>query len=110
MRHRDALSEYYNVDALWGYTISAAADIHSRMIRWHHRLEPGGAVVLHRLLVIGAFDWAGANIYQQGNFPSLAFCYACVLGNQLLLRIERSDAMVSVLIRGSEARSNVLPE
>ena len=102
MHHQDALLEYYNVDAMWGFAISAAKDIHSRMIHQDRNLGALGDVVLHHLLVIRAFDWAGVDIYQQGNFPSLVLHYACILGNQLLLKIKRSKALVGVQICRSD--------
>jgi len=33
MRHQDALSEYYNMDVLWGFVIGAAHDIRERVAR-----------------------------------------------------------------------------
>ena len=32
IRHQDALSEYYNVDALWGFAIGATHDIRERVV------------------------------------------------------------------------------
>src|SRR5882757_5266364 len=97
-RGQDALSEFYNSDALFRFTIGAAADIRERVAR---RVQQQGQdrVVgdpqMHRLLMLGVFDWTGEDIFRGGqNFPSLAFRYSCVLGNSLLKRIERSDAEV----------------
>ena len=33
MCHQDVLSEYYNMDALWGFAIGAVHDIRERMAR-----------------------------------------------------------------------------
>jgi len=97
-RGQDALSEFYNSDALFGFAIGAAADIRERVAR---RVQQQGQdrIVgdpqIHRLLMLGVFDWTGDDIFRGGqNFPSLAFRYSCVLGNSLLKRIERSDAEV----------------
>jgi len=100
-RGQDALSEFYNSDALFGFAIGAAADIRER-VAWRVQQQGQDWVVgdpqMHRLLMLGVFDWTGDDIFQGGqNFPSLAFRYSSVLGNSLLKRIERSDAEVRLL-------------
>src|SRR5882762_11454158 len=86
MRHQDALSEYYNMDMLWGFTIGAAHDIRERMVR--HR--PGefitGEAILHRLMMMGTYKWIAKDLFQQGNFPSMTFWYSSILSNCLLKR------------------------
>jgi len=101
-RGQDALSEFYNSDALFGFAIGVAVDIRERVAR---RVQQQGQdwIVgdpqMHRLLMLGVFDWTGDDIFRGGqNFPSLAFRYSCVLGNSLLKRIERSDAEVRLQI------------
>src|SRR5882762_9100313 len=96
MHHQDALSEFYNVDAIWGFAILTAADLRDRMDCWNQNPRLRGSIILHHLLVMGTYDWVAPSIFQQGNFPLLAIRYASVLGNQLLLRIKRSKALVGV--------------
>jgi len=52
-----------------------------------------GHNVLHRLLHIGIHDWRLGTL-KEGTFSSIAIRYAGVLGNALLLRIERADEQV----------------
>src|SRR5882757_9273417 len=88
--------------SVFRFAIGAAADIRDRVAR---RVQQQGQdrIVgdpqIHRLLMLGVFDWTGDDIFRGGqNFPSLAFRYSCVLGNSLLKRIERSDAEVRLQI------------
>ena len=94
MCHQDALSEYYNVDALWGFVIGAVHDIRERV----GRRQPGefitGDAILHRLMMMGTYKWIAEDVFQQGNFPSMAFQYSSVLSNGLLTRIERMENLV----------------
>ena len=100
-RGQDALLEFYNSDALFGFTIGAAVDIWERVARRVQQQgqdRVAGDPQMHRLLMLGVFDWTGDDIFRGGqNFPSLAFQYSSVLGNSLLKRIERSDAEVRLL-------------
>jgi len=94
MHHQDALSEYYNVDALWGFVIGAAHDIRECVAR--HRLGEfiTGDAILHRLMMMGTYKWIAEDVFQQGNFPSMAFRYSSILSNCLLKRIERMENLV----------------
>jgi len=95
------LSEFYNSDALFGFAIGAAADIQERVaqrVQQQGQDWVAGDPQMHRLLMLGVFNWTGADIFRGGqNFPSQAFRYSSVLGNSLLKRIERSDAEVRLL-------------
>ena len=97
MRHQDALSEYYNMDMLWGFTIGAVHDIREHVV---HR-RPGefvtGEVILHCLMMMGTYKWIAEDVFQQGNFPLMAFRYSSVLSNCLLKRIERMENLVGCL-------------
>src|SRR5882762_4371348 len=87
-RGQDALLEFYNSDALFGFTIGAVADIWERVARRVQQQGQGhvaGDPQMHCLLMIGVYDWMGGDIFRGGqNFPSLAFRYSSVLGNSLL--------------------------
>jgi len=65
--------------------------------------ESGSNDVVSSLVVIGAFDWAGSRHISTRGIPSLTFHYACILGNQLLLKIKRSEGLVSIQIIESDA-------
>src|SRR5882762_8512864 len=69
LHHQDALSEYYNVDALWGFVIGAAHDIREHVARH----QPGefitGDAILHHHLMMGTYKWIAEDVFQQGNFP-----------------------------------------
>ena len=82
------------VDALWGFTIGTAADIREHVA--HHVQGRGiaGGAILHCLLMMGTYDWTANDIFQQGNFPLMAFRYTSVLGNCLLQRIKRTEELV----------------
>src|SRR5882762_3250617 len=72
-RGQDALSEFYNSDALFGFAIGAAADIRER-VQQQGQDRIVGDPQMHRLLMLGVFDWTGDDIFRGGqNFPSLAF-------------------------------------
>src|SRR5882762_8039810 len=94
MRHQDALSEYYNVDALWGFAIGAVHDIREHVTC--HRLGEfiTGEAILHHLMMMGTYKWIAEDVFQQGNFPSMAFRYSSVLSNCLLKRIKRMENLV----------------
>jgi len=101
-RGQDVLSEFYNSNALFGFAIGVVADIRERVVRRVQQQgqdQVAGDPQMHRLLMLGVFDWTGDDIFRGGqNFPSLVFRYSCVLGNSLLKRIERSDAEVRLQI------------
>jgi len=81
-------------DTLWGFAIATNKDIQGQIFV---NAENGGRVghnVLHRLLHIGIHDWRAPDTEGGGCSPSLAIHYAGVLGNALLLRIERADDQV----------------
>jgi len=59
--------------------------------------------VLHCLLHIGIHDWHALNVEGGGRHPSLPICYAGVLGNALLLCIERVDNQVRLSHRNDAA-------
>jgi len=84
-------------DTLWSFAIASNEDIQGRTFV---NVETGGCAghnVLHRLLHIGIHDWRAPNAEGGGRSPSLAIRYAGVLGNALLLRIERADEQVRLL-------------
>jgi len=79
---------------LWGFAIGTMADIRERVAQ---RLQGGtyvGGAILHRLMMMGMYDWTANDIFQQGNFPSMVFRYSSVLSNCLLQRIEWSESLV----------------
>jgi len=82
-RGQDALSEFYNSDALFGFAIGAAADIRER-VAWRVQQQGQDRVAgdpqMHRLLMLGVFDWTGMISSEGSEFPSLVFRYSCVLG------------------------------
>src|SRR5882762_9041216 len=81
-------------DTLWSFAIACNEDIQARVFA---NVESGGHAghsMLHRLLHIGIHDWRAPNVDGGGRHPSLPIRYAGVLGNALLLRIERADDQV----------------
>ena len=96
MHHQDALSEYYNVDTLWGFAIGTTHDIRE-CVAQH---QPGefitGEAILHCLMMMGTYKWIAEDVFQQGNFPSMAFRYSSILSNCLLKRIERMENLVGL--------------
>ena len=81
-------------NTLWSFAIACNKDIQARVFA---NVESGGRAghsVLHHLLHIGIHDWRTPNMDGGGRHPSLPIRYAGVLGNALLLRIERADDQV----------------
>jgi len=66
-RGQDALSEFYNSDALFGFAIGAAADIRER-VAWRVQQQGqdwvAGDPQMHRLLMLGVFDWTGDDVFR----------------------------------------------
>ena len=101
-RGSNTLSEFYNSDALFGFSIGAAADaqewVTRRLGQWGQNLAAEDRQI-HRLLMMGTFDWTGEDLFRGGqHFLSMALRYSSVLGNSLLKRIERSNTMVRLQI------------
>ena len=69
LHHEDTLSEYFNVDTLWGFVIGTAADIRECVAHCHQGQFIAGSAILHHLLMMGVYNWTGEDIFQQGNFP-----------------------------------------
>jgi len=90
----DNSSDLHISDTLWSFAVACNEDIQARVFA---NIEGGGRAghnVLHRLLRIGIHDWRAPNVDGGGRHPSLPIRYAGVLGNALLLRIERADDQV----------------
>jgi len=45
-------------------------------------------------MMMGTYKWIAEDVFQQGNFPLMAFQYSSVLSNCLLKRIERMENLV----------------
>jgi hypothetical protein len=93
----DASNDLHISDALWGYAIAANEDIQGRSFAFVEGRGRAGYQVFQRLLHIGIHDWSTPDDEGGGRHPSLAIRYAGVLGNALLLRIERADDQVRFL-------------
>src|SRR5882762_6414071 len=68
-RGQDALSEFYNSDALFGFAIGAAVDIRERVVRRVQQQGQGhvaGDLQMHCLLMMGVYNWMGADIFRGG--------------------------------------------
>jgi hypothetical protein len=100
---RDTLSEFYNMDAIFGFAIRA-----------HLRLEAIRGENLEnqqlsRILDIGIHDWKGEDRNSGGGGsggPPYAIRYAAVLGSQLLERIRGLE--VQVRISGNRGVTSLL--
>ena len=89
----DPVYDCYIQDQLFLYAVRAGND----------NIQRRGSLVRHNvmamLLDIGILDWGSPDrqLSNSGPTPSVPIRYAAVLGNELLLRIEREEGRVSGL-------------
>src|ERR1700679_804719 len=89
----DPVYDCHIQDQLFLYAVRAGND----------NIEHWGSLVCHNmisiLLDIGILDWGSTNhqLSNSGPTPSVAIHYTAVLGNELLLRIEKEEGRVSGL-------------
>ena len=61
-RGEDMLLEFYNSDALWGYTIRVAVNLQewlAQIMQCQGQDWVEGNALIHHLLMMGVYDWAG---------------------------------------------------
>jgi len=90
-------------DTLWSFAIACNEDIQARVFANVKNGGRAGHNVLHRLLHIGIHNWRALNMEGNGHHPSLPIHYAGVLGNALLLHIERANDQVRLSCRNCAA-------
>jgi len=84
-------------DTLWSFTIASNEDIQARVFTNIEGHGQAGHSILHHLLHIGIHNWRAPNVEGGGCHPSLLIRYTGVLGNALLLHIERADDQVLLI-------------
>jgi len=99
-RYSDGLLEFHNSDVLWDFAISSAIDLccHAVVI-CHEGYSHTDELMLNHLLHMGIYDWDGADRSGGGPSPPIAIRYTVALGNSLLVHMELSWPLPSLLLQ-----------
>jgi hypothetical protein len=100
----DDLREFYNVDALWGYTVRARMVDYPRMLT-----RPGYRPMMYRLFSMGINDWGTPDRPTNSAPANINFRYTACMGNELLKYIYDLEDKVGRVLTPSWLASETSP-